>query len=377
MQFYGRILTNKGYKESKKKPNLFYKIIPEGQLFANMQGTEEVPIWSNPRPLFHWRLNPTTPKWKKGRIIKTELTSLFKAKCPCRFSFYFSYEPNEELERNDGEVDEEKGIYNWNDGYCEICGKDFQGEGAFCSEKCEVIHKIKNVPKCNVCKKPRVYSSILNMAIKYDDLFCLEKCEVTDIIKHSPKCRACGKPILNKSNLERAVKYYDENLLTSSVTGHHTNYAQDKKIPVCKSCHLKIHRTNYRPLFKPEDARSCLQSNTLENKNCLDCKSLFQPKHRNQIYCKACLTKLPMKQRFPRTYKLAEKHCLDCNDSFQPRHQNQTYCTVCLIKLPMKQRSEKPPTCRGCGEVFEPQHEKQRYCTKCLIKNDWVNKTYG
>ncbi|RZN14223.1 MAG: hypothetical protein EF812_05975 [Methanosarcinales archaeon] len=40
----GKIILSNGYFESKNKPNLFYKKIPQGQFYADMRGTEEVPI---------------------------------------------------------------------------------------------------------------------------------------------------------------------------------------------------------------------------------------------------------------------------------------------------------------------------------------------
>ncbi len=46
----GKLLQGKGYFESKAKPNLFYKRLQQGWVYANMQGTREVPIWSDTRP---------------------------------------------------------------------------------------------------------------------------------------------------------------------------------------------------------------------------------------------------------------------------------------------------------------------------------------
>ena len=40
----GKILLANGYFESKSKPNLFCKRIPQGWFYADMRGTEEVPI---------------------------------------------------------------------------------------------------------------------------------------------------------------------------------------------------------------------------------------------------------------------------------------------------------------------------------------------
>ena len=43
--FYGKLLEEAGYRESKKKPNLFYRKTEDVIFFADMRGTDEVPIW--------------------------------------------------------------------------------------------------------------------------------------------------------------------------------------------------------------------------------------------------------------------------------------------------------------------------------------------
>jgi len=53
LQKYGNILTELGWKESKNKPNLFYKEFDEIIVFADMRGTEIVPIWEDPCPLIY------------------------------------------------------------------------------------------------------------------------------------------------------------------------------------------------------------------------------------------------------------------------------------------------------------------------------------
>lgn len=67
----GKKLKKLGYKESTTKPHLFYKHIKteirskdgqitrvNGAVFADLRGTEIVPIWSDSRPLIYFRNLP-------------------------------------------------------------------------------------------------------------------------------------------------------------------------------------------------------------------------------------------------------------------------------------------------------------------------------
>lgn len=83
-------------------------------------------------------------------------------------------------------------------GYCRVCGKDFQADGLYCSPRCQEADK--------------------------------------DLAK--VKCRVCGKIL----ELSQAIE-------------HHLEYAENKKILVCRSCHLKIHRGAKLPYLKPSDKR--------------------------------------------------------------------------------------------------------------------------
>ncbi len=81
------------------------------------------------------------------------------------------------------------------DGYCRYCGKDFKGEGSFCSNICEEQYK-------DTLKTP---------------------------------CEVCGKKL----------DWFEE-------IRHHISYSPPEKvIIVCAGCHNKIHKTNKFPQFKP------------------------------------------------------------------------------------------------------------------------------
>lgn len=256
MEKNARILLKNGYLESKKKPpNLFLKRNPQGIFYANMRGTKEIPIWENTRPLFHWRFWQNIPKWERRRLIKEELKSLFKSGCPCRLSFELHH--NEDFENTSASIDEEKGLFDWDDGYCTICGKDFQDEGSYCSKKCEV----------------------------------------DDILKMSPQCEACGKYILSDRKWKDITEYCpDKSQITHSIIDeHHINYKEDETVVLCRSCHIKIHKTSYRNDLKPTDKK--LKQNKLENKTCSDCKKAFQPRNIKQVLCSLCLRKIRMQPK--------------------------------------------------------------------------------
>jgi hypothetical protein len=180
-----KVLESLGFMESKNKPNLFYKKIDEGLLFADMRSSEVVPIWQDTRPLFYWKFNDGVPKWKARRIVKRELTELGQNGCESRLSFEAHSDPI--FENVSSSISEESLVFDWPDGYCKLCGKDFQDDGNYCSEKCEKAH------------------------------------EET----WKDHCAKCGKSLDFKS-----------------VLWHHISYVpEEKKIPLCRSCHLKVHKS--------------------------------------------------------------------------------------------------------------------------------------
>ena len=196
IQKNGTILIKCGYTESVAKPNLFYKKISDGIFFADMRGTEEVPIWESTAPAFWGNLDKNIEKWNKRRILLVEIKHLAKEGCKCRVHFYFG--DSDPFEKWHGQfifADENTGHYEWPAGYCAICNKDFQNEGLTCSNDC----------------KEKFLDSI------------------------SEKCIACKKRI----NCGEEVY-------------HHTSYFPERKVPVHKNCHQKIHRTEEYLDLKPD-----------------------------------------------------------------------------------------------------------------------------
>ena len=127
-------LKDAGYSESVNKPNLFYKSLSVGVVFADMREPNIISVW----------VNSKNPAWWNVRIANRELKNLqFK-----HFSsYYLMIHP----------------LQPYDNGYCRTCGKDFQDEGLYCSDECERIafykkfiktynpDKQKNWIICEVC----------------------------------------------------------------------------------------------------------------------------------------------------------------------------------------------------------------------------------
>ena len=177
-----RCLLSVGYKESKAKPNLFFRNDDKRVVFfADMRSSEVVPIWEDTSPLFYYQFNAEMPDWEKRRILNEELRQITNAGCLCRLSFEETL-----ISSNVGE--------RGGDGFCMTCGKDFQNEGEFCSKECE-----------------KAYGEL-----------------------HQTRCAKCGKLIDWGSGVK-----------------HHISYEPEKTIEICKSCHLKIHKSKENSALKP------------------------------------------------------------------------------------------------------------------------------
>ncbi len=110
MLWIGANLRKIGYEESGMKPNLFYKNINDndekGVIFADLRGTDIIPIWADASPITYYR----DVSFK--RYIK-EVIILKRNECSPRTTFYQDSEPE-----------------GWAigvgipDGFCKGCGKD-------------------------------------------------------------------------------------------------------------------------------------------------------------------------------------------------------------------------------------------------------------
>jgi len=199
----GRRLERLGYQESKKKPNLFYKGLKGVRVYADMRGTEEVPIWEEPRPLFYIFFSDWSSEGEKAVI--TEWDTLRQRGCNPRLSF-------------EGIMMRDPEDINSLD-QCGFCGrlyftrKGFDGIGGFCSEQCFLFH------------------------FTVGDIRDAIDGPIEQVRKK--KCAVCGK--------HPRLKIRQHPLGPSSVweqrfDRHHVNYETDETVLVCKQCHGKITR---------------------------------------------------------------------------------------------------------------------------------------
>ena len=97
---YARTLLEIGFRQTGKKPWLFMITIPNkrGVVFANLGGTDVIPIWKDSPPLIHWQLK--APEWHKRMIVHEVMAFCARNQLPTRLSFYnghyYPYENEQE-----------------------------------------------------------------------------------------------------------------------------------------------------------------------------------------------------------------------------------------------------------------------------------------
>lgn len=99
---HARNLLKIGFRQARKKPWLFLLPISNkrGIVFANLGGTEEVPIWEDTSPLLHWQLKVSE---REERMIVHEVAEHCRGRnVPVRFSFYDGhFDPEVKEQYND------------------------------------------------------------------------------------------------------------------------------------------------------------------------------------------------------------------------------------------------------------------------------------
>lgn len=91
----GKKLEGLGYIELSHKQNLFSRKLDLGYIYADLRGTEEVPIWSDQAPLLYFFAAGGTSVTEEDQrtMLKAEFKRLRDADCRPRFSFYATSEP--------------------------------------------------------------------------------------------------------------------------------------------------------------------------------------------------------------------------------------------------------------------------------------------
>lgn len=214
----GEKLRKLGYNDSKTKPNLFYKPIKSeiksenditiqvnGVIFADMRGTEVVPIWGDPRPLVYSSDLPFN-------IFLPEFILLERSGCSPRVSFYEECEP-------DGWM---FGLDEIPSGYCKRCGEDilFKMDWEILNQDfielySQGIDQSLEVNYCETCRKIE-YAIREYRMLHFNDFKLCELCGIKD-----------------------------------AQVRHHITYNPEKIIRICRSCHGKIHYKQFpNPIWK-------------------------------------------------------------------------------------------------------------------------------
>lgn len=98
MKRIGDVLLTLGYREAVKKPNLFYFRAGPVSFFADMRGTEIVPIWEDTRPLFWWRFQRPLPLRARQIMVYIQWRRLAAQGLEPRLATIMDMESTEEAE---------------------------------------------------------------------------------------------------------------------------------------------------------------------------------------------------------------------------------------------------------------------------------------
>ncbi len=222
-----------GYIEMKNNPNLFCYKSGDVTFYADFRGTNEVPIWIDPKPLIYWF--PKEVDENLWLSILSHFELLGENGIAKRISFYEEFEPGELTFDMSEFTDEylskrfEIPVFVFRDGMLSFvdqegkchndqCGRRFNAPGFFCSDRCREVY-IK-----------RLLASEINTSKKF--------------------CAVCGTIILEEGLLETCRGFLDIRGCEEAQI-HHVSYFPEKTILVCKNCHQKIHHTEEFQELKP------------------------------------------------------------------------------------------------------------------------------
>jgi hypothetical protein len=145
---FGDRLGKAGYTEHHAKPNLFVRKMEDsrygvnGSYYADLRGTDIVPIWEDADPLFYAFFRPTPHSWLARRLWSEEIGRLMSGYgIPTRLSFYNTSEPG--------------GLFfDEGDGYFARCGIDFGAEGLYCRSCSPIVEAEQRAARtidCGAC----------------------------------------------------------------------------------------------------------------------------------------------------------------------------------------------------------------------------------
>ena len=286
-----------GYIEMKNNPNLFCYKSGDVTFYADFRGTNEVPIWIDPKPLIYWF--PKEVDENLWLSILSHFELLGENGIAKRISFYEEFElggltfdmsefTDEYLSKRfeipvfvfrDGMlsfVDQEGKCHN------DQCGNKFNAPGFFCSDQCKRRY-IR-----------RLLASEVNMSKKF--------------------CAVCGTIILDETLLEQCKGFLDISGKEKAQI-HHISYFPEITILVCNECHQRIHRTEKHHELKPPSGDSREFYNGSKNglsikMVCTWCEHEWVARTDHPIRCPKCRSEFIV-HRFSDSYS-----CPHCTQSF-------------------------------------------------------------
>ena len=230
-------LRDIGYSESEKKPNLFHFKDNLMVFFADMRGTDVVPIWEDSSPMIYWYKGKDMDEIETLNHVLAHFELLGAHSIRFHLSFYEQAEQGSlTFDNYDYVTKYLKDRFNLplflanselspedQNGTCYSCGKKFSQPGFFCSDDCR-LRFIR-----------RYIASHLNSSNKF--------------------CELCKMRILEPHLVEEFSPYLTIEAKNKGEV-HHISYFPEKTMVVCDECHQKIHNSNEFPHLRPPEGES-------------------------------------------------------------------------------------------------------------------------
>lgn len=240
---YGRDLVEIGFREAQKKPNLFFlKLrpdIPGGlMIFADLRGSEIVPITELTMPLIWCKFD------RKYRLESLEVSDqsygqhfILHEEAAMKWSIWDGF--------GTSPMDTSDYFCNFFRNLLELKGIPSRVTADVFSVHRQAIEENSNTVAEKQANAMGEYSSYIeeyNKQIK----------EVHNSNRWD-RCRLCGVLGLAKYNSKSSILEWHES--GTKLEMHHVSYVPEVVMPVCKSCHVKIHNSNEYTHLKPEMTR--------------------------------------------------------------------------------------------------------------------------
>lgn len=214
----GEQLFMEGWKESRRNPNLFYKSFESYRVFADMRGSDVIPIWDDPRPLLYIR----------GYAMDTshfavKYPELYNTNCKDEFVL-LRHVPPKIRDSIIGDF-RRMGMKFRLSFYEEAEPDEFGKFEIHTCLNCDSLLKTSELKWCSEQCKNEGLAELKSCALSYcQDL---------------PVCVLCNKKIP-----------------IQSVHVHHITYFPEKTIPLHASCHLRLHKGGSHSELLPPDGDS-------------------------------------------------------------------------------------------------------------------------